>query len=78
MYVILQRFSMWLMVTFRSQFTTSLLYKLAVHRAIFLPYIMSSEYEATVSNVTATCHHAHLGTRSIEHSSPQTCANVRY
>ena len=34
---------MWLMVTFSSQLTTSSLYKLVVHRAIFLPYIMSSE-----------------------------------
>ena len=31
----------------------------------FLPCIASSEYDARARDVTATCNHAHLGTRSI-------------
>ena len=54
-----------LIVAFSSQLTTSSLYKLAVHRAIFLPYVTSSEYRRLARDVTATCNHAHLGTRSI-------------
>ena len=54
-----------LIVAFSSQLTTSSLYKLAVHRAIFLPYVTSSEYRRLARDVTATRNHAHLGTRSI-------------
>ena len=50
------------MVTSSSQLTTLLLYKLAVHRAIFLPYVTSS---VLACDVTATCNHTHLGTQSI-------------
>ena len=54
-----------LIVAFSSQLTTSSLYKLAVHRAIFLPYVTSSEYRRLAHDVTATRNQAHLGTRSI-------------
>ena len=54
-----------LMVTFRSQLPTSSRYKLAVHKAIFCPTLHHQVTDATARDVTATCNHAHLGTRSI-------------
>ena len=56
------------MVTFRSQLTT-LLYKLAVHRAIFA-CITSSKL---ATDITSTRNHAHLGTQSTYHT-----AMIRY
>jgi len=38
---------MQLMVAFNSQLKTPLLYKFAIHRAIFLPYMTSSKCDAT-------------------------------
>ena len=55
---------MLLIVAFSSQLTTSSLYKLAVHRAIFcLSDVI--RIRRLARDVTATCNHAHLGTRSI-------------
>ena len=49
-----------LMVTFSSLLATLSLYKLAVHRAI-----RHQNTDVTARDVTATCNHAYLGTRSI-------------
>ena len=54
-----------LMVMFSSQLTTSLLYKLVFHIAIFCPTLHDKNTDATACDVTATqCNHAYLGTRS--------------
>ena len=58
---------MQLMVTFSSQLTTSSLYKLDVHRAIFCPTLHHQIRILTpFCDVTATCNHALLGTWSIQ------------
>ena len=56
-------------VTFSIQLTTSSLYKLAVHRAIFLPTLRHQNTDTTARDVTATYNHAHLGTQSMLASS---------
>ena len=56
---------MQLMVTFSSQLTISLLYKLAIHRAIFRPTLRHQNTDATSCDITAACNHAHLGTQYI-------------
>ena len=56
---------MQLMVAFSRQLTTSSLYKLAFHRVIFCSKLHHQNTDATARDVTVTCNHAHLGTRSL-------------
>ena len=56
---------MQLMVMFSNQLTTSLLHKLAIHRAVFWPTLHHQNTDATAHDVTATCNHPYLGTQPI-------------
>ena len=63
---------------FSSWLTTSSLYKLAVHRALFPPPTLRHQNtDATAHDVSATCNHPRLGTQSIPSSlDPFLCAEV--
>ena len=56
MYAILQQFYMQFMVTFSIQLTTSSLYKLAIHRAIFCPMLHHQNWLMTSLPLVTTAY----------------------